>query len=116
MNALDCQAYQSPASSTVRTLEFLFTKYSHLLDATAEHTVTLKTTDLRRMSDKDKADALTMHNEQVPPQVIANRLGFSCAAITGFLHRAGARQRLTKANASEQPQRQNANRHRHFTP
>ena len=77
-------------------MEFLFTKYSHLLDAPAEHTITLKPTDLRRMDDDDKVNALRMHNEGHAPQAIANELGFSCAAITGFLHRIGARQRLTK--------------------
>lgn len=98
MNALEHQTYESPASSTIRTLEYLFTKYQNQLDTPAEHTITLKSTDLRRMEDEDKANALRLYNSGngLSPQAIGDELGFSCAAITGFLHRVGARKRLTK--------------------
>jgi hypothetical protein len=98
MNAIDHQTYQSPASSTIRTLEYLFTKYQHELSAPIEHSITLKSTDLRRMADEDKANALRLYNQGngLSPQAIGDQLGFSCAAITGFLHRVGARKRLTK--------------------
>lgn len=91
------QSYCPPETSIMETLDYLFTKYSYLIKEPIAHTIILKkTSDLRRMDNNDRDIALTMFNAGKSPQVIANQLGFSCAAITGFLHRVGARRRLTK--------------------
>jgi len=84
-----------PASSTVRALEHLVAKYRHMLTAPLNTVVLDKPTDLRRMTKAEQADAIILFHQGTSPQHIADQLGFSCAAITGLLHRTGNRQRLT---------------------
>lgn len=93
MNTIETLTH--PASSTVRTLEHLVSKYRHLITAPVCTLTLEKPTDLRRMTKFEQADAIIMFHQGTSPQHIADQLGFSCAAITGLLHRTGNRQRLT---------------------
>lgn len=94
MNATNSVHYESAASRTIRTLEYLLQKHAYLLDQNHASAPLVKSEEhvTRCLSDQDKATIIALFQSSTPPMEIAKRINFSCAAVTKFLHKAGLRE------------------------
>jgi hypothetical protein len=101
----DACAADNPATACIAYIRAALSRNAYMLDSSnILATVTLANNPpepIRRMTPEDKTEAARMFTAGThTPQEIADALGFSCAAITGYLARAGLRARLTTSRTN----------------